>query len=154
MVGWFVFMHNDTFPFSSSNYVCLCLSIQVSMLTEVYFANKKWNYHQPSSGDEGISQSICFCFVTLVSSKGRKNRTGEVFPCGQKKFFKSLFVVCGPLHGPHITFLLNYPRCFALFVSSWSFAEFPSTRLERRGHCRRSFWRFSKMVSVNTQLYN
>lgn len=43
----------------------------MSILSEGYFVLKKWNYHQPSTGD----QSICFCFVRFGcgDEKGKAN---------------------------------------------------------------------------------
>lgn len=139
MVCLFVFTPPDSFTFSRNNYVCLCLSIHVSILTKGGFAIKKWNYHQPLPGGQSISR--VFAPVLWDSSLWGGRKEGRIFSYRQKNIFKGLFVVPGPLHGPHIMFLLNYPRYFALFLSSWSFAEFPSMRLQSRKHCRRSFFK-------------
>lgn len=116
MVCLFVFTLTDSFTFSSNNCVCLCLSIHVSILTKGGFATKKWNYHQPLSGGQRISSE--FAPVLWDSSLWWGRKEGKIFSYRQKKIFKSLFAVPGPLHGPPIMFLLNYPRCFALLLSS------------------------------------
>lgn len=94
---------------------------------------------------------LLFCF----DFDGGGKREGRSFPVGKKKkknTFKGLFAECGPC--PHIVFLLNYLRWFALFVSSWSFAKLPNTRLRVESIIDHSSCRFSKMVIVNTQIYN
>lgn len=154
MVCLFAFTLTDSFTFSSNNCVCLCLSIHVSILTTDGFAIKKWNYHQPLSGGQSISRE--FAPVLWDSSLRWGRKEGKTFSYRQKKIFKSLFAVPGPLH-------VVLPLCSYWITPDVVPCSFLPGRLQNSQvwDCKvesavedHSSSRFKEMVIVNTQWCN